>query len=82
MKVKLLIIGIILIMSISVIPSYATTFQEKLLESNLVKISFGDDVTDYNGSVKPTIETVELKSNVGSILVKNPVFRTRETVLQ
>lgn len=76
MKVKLLITGIILMMSISVIPSYATIFQEKLLESDSVKISFGDDVIDYNGSVKPTIETVELKSNVDSILVKNPFFRT------
>ena len=60
MKVKLLITGIILMMSISVIPSYAIIFQEKLLESDSVKISFGDDVADYNGSVKPTIETVEL----------------------
>ena len=76
MKVKLLITGIILMMLISIIPSYATTFQEKLLESDSVKISFGDDVVDYNGNVKPTIKTVELKSDVGSILVKNPVFRT------
>ena len=51
-------------------------FQEKLLESDSVKISFGDDMVDSNGNVTPTIKTVELKSNVGSILVKNPIFRT------
>src|SRR3989338_1520359 len=76
MKVKLLIIGIILMISISIIPSYATIFQEKLLESDSVKISFGADMVDSNGNVTPTIKTVELKSNVGSILVKNPIFRT------
>lgn len=76
MKVELLIIGIILMMSISVIPSYATIFQEKLLESDSVKISFDDDMINSNGNVTPTIKTVELKSDVGSILVKNPIFRT------
>lgn len=75
MKVMFLIIGIILMMSISVIPSYAITFQGKLLESNSVKIMFGDDMVDYKGNVKSVIETVELKSNVGSILVQNPILR-------
>lgn len=73
---RLLVTGIILIISISVIPSYATTFQGKLLESDSVKISFDDDVVDSSGNVKPTIEMVELKSNTGSILVENPIFRT------
>ncbi|MCE9617314.1 MAG: hypothetical protein K8Q88_02980 [Nitrosarchaeum sp.] len=75
MKVELLIIGVILMISVSVIPSYATIFQEKLLESDSVRISFGDDMINSNGNVTPTIKTVELKSNVGSILVKNPIFR-------
>lgn len=66
----------ILLVSISVIPSYATTFQGKLLESDSVKIKFGDDAIDYKGNVTPTIETVELKSNGDSILVKNPILRT------
>jgi hypothetical protein len=76
MKVKLLVIGIILMISVSVIPSYATIFQEKLLESDSVKISFDDDMINSNGNVTPTIKMVELKSDVGSILVKNPIFRT------
>src|SRR3989338_3543814 len=75
MKVMFLIIGIILMISISAIPSYATTFQGKSLESNSVKIMFGDDRADYKGNVKSIIETVELKSNVGSILVQNPILR-------
>lgn len=76
MKWGLLIAGIILMISVLVIPSHATTFQEKTLESDSVKISFGNDVTDYRGIVSPTIESVELKSKIGSILVKDPVFRT------
>lgn len=55
MKVSVSIIGIILMMSISVIPSYAITFQEKSLESDSVKITFGKDNVDYMGNITPTL---------------------------
>ena len=75
MKVWLSIIWIVLMLSMSIIPSYAVTFQEKSLESDSVKITFGKDGVDYKGNMTPTLEAVELKSNEYSILVENPILR-------
>ena len=61
--------------TISVSPSYSTTFQGKSLESDSVKIMFGKDRIDYYGNKTPTLEKVELKSNGSSILVENPILR-------
>jgi hypothetical protein len=55
------LIVMLLTITISIFPAYATTFQGKILESDSVTLKFGTDVIDYKGNIMPFIEKVELK---------------------
>lgn len=69
------VLPVMMLLSISIMPAFATQFDGKLMDSDTITIQFGDDAIDFRGNSHPVIESATLKANGSILQLPNPEIK-------